>query len=184
MKIAWSIAGSDPSGFAGLHADLRAFEALGVHGMAAVSALSSQNPSVCESVSAVGSELLVSQLHAMRSFAAPSAIKTGLLGSEHNVRAIAQHAGVQSAALIVDPVCMSSTGFRFMDDATLEAYKRKLLPIASLVTPNLPESVELSGQQNIKEAASYFLNIGSQAVLIKGGHRLSDWASDFFSDTE
>ncbi|MEZ4749255.1 MAG: thiamine phosphate synthase [Bdellovibrionota bacterium] len=180
MKIAWTIAGSDPSGFAGTHADLRTFEALGVHGMAAISAVTAQNPTHCQRVDPTNADSLLAQLASMEAFAPPHAVKTGLLRSENLIRVAATK--LKGKEIVVDPVCVSSSGFRFVDAAAVRAYREVLFPIARLVTPNLPECLEFSGEENVEKAAKYFLNAGAKAVLIKGGHRVSDWASDYFSD--
>ncbi|MCB9254102.1 MAG: thiamine phosphate synthase [Bdellovibrionaceae bacterium] len=184
MKVAWTLAGSDPSGFAGLQADMRTFEAMNVHGMSAVSAVTSQHPDACFGVSPVSEKDFRAQIEALKEFAKPDAVKTGLLNTEGLVQIAARSLSSKDAPVIVDPVCVSSSGFRFADPATLRAYEKFLFPVASLVTPNLPESVEFSGQEDIEKAALYFLDTGSEAVLIKGGHRVSDWASDYFSNGE
>lgn len=146
--IVWSIAGSDSGGGAGLQADLKALQALGVHACTAVAAITAQNSVTVTQVVPVSAELLDAQLAALAQDMPPAAIKTGLLGSVDNLRVVCRwvdrlRAQGHTVALVVDPVLGSTTGAGFADDALVQAYVNELLPRAILVTPNQAEAQRL-----------------------------------------
>jgi hydroxymethylpyrimidine kinase / phosphomethylpyrimidine kinase / thiamine-phosphate diphosphorylase len=150
--VVWSIAGSDCGAGAGLQADLKALQTMGVHGCTAVACITAQSSVAVTHVEPVAPALLDAQLAALADDMPPQAIKTGLLGSADNVRVVCQWVDTLRAAaatqgrqiaLVVDPVLASSTGAAFADDAVLQAYVQELLPRATLVTPNHAEALRL-----------------------------------------
>lgn len=171
-----SIAGSDPSGGAGIDADLKTFLANGVYGCAAITAITAQNTKTVSAVSPVSAELLRAQLDSVFSDICPSAVKIGMTGNAKLVRVIATCLKNWKAQNIVcDPVLISSTGTRLTEEAAEDAMLEELFPLCRLITPNIPEAETLSGVEikddddRILAAKSLSEKTGS-AVLIKGGH--------------
>jgi len=172
MAVALTIAGSDPSGGAGIQADLKTFHQFGVYGEAVVTLLTVQNTVRVSRVECLDSDLVIEQLQAVLEDIPPSAAKTGALGTAAMVDAVADAADRFDFPLVVDPVMISKHGAALMSDA--EAYRR-LLSRAALVTPNMPEAAALAGIEVIdlvqmKEAARRLGGLGARAVLVKGGH--------------
>jgi hydroxymethylpyrimidine/phosphomethylpyrimidine kinase len=173
--IALTIAGSDPSGGAGLQADLKTFHQHGVYGQAVVTLLTVQNTVRVSRVEPLDDGLVVEQLRAVLEDLPPAAAKTGALGSAATVRAIAREAGGFSFPLVVDPVMISKHGAPLMSEEAAQTLVNDLLPCAALVTPNLHEAAALSGRPagTIKEmrlAAQVLRERTGAAVLVKGGH--------------
>lgn len=172
-----SIAGSDPSGGAGIQADLKMFQKLGVFGMAVPAALTMQNSRGVSGVHALPSEALSDQLAALLPDIRPDAVKTGMLLSRQNVAVVA--AAVRKfriRKLVIDPVFRSSSGAALMQKDAISALKKVLLPMALIVTPNIMEAEALSGipircEGDMDFAAGMILDQGPAYVLIKGGHR-------------
>jgi hydroxymethylpyrimidine/phosphomethylpyrimidine kinase len=180
---ALSIAGSDPSGGAGIQADLKTFAAWRVYGAAVLTALTAQNTRGVRGVQVVPAAFIGAQLDAVLDDLAVSAIKTGMLADDPSVRAVAQRlARVPHIPLVVDPVLVSTSGHALADSSTLPALRDELLPLALLVTPNLAEAEALLGapvrsRADMREAARALTALGACAALVKGGH-LSDSAYD------
>lgn len=176
MKQALTIAGSDPSGGAGLQADLKVFYRLGVYGLSVTAALTAQNASGVKKVMPVDHKFVRGQLSVLMAEFTPQAVKTGMLYSEENVGTVSWALKKFSLGnLVVDPVILSSTGRRLAERGTPEAVKRKLLPLCSVVTPNIYEASVLSGMavvtiDDMKEAAVRLKKCGPAAVVITGGH--------------
>jgi hydroxymethylpyrimidine/phosphomethylpyrimidine kinase len=172
-----SIAGSDPSGGAGIQVDLKTFQALGAFGMAVPAALTVQNSQGVSGVAPVSAGMLSKQLDALLSDIKPGAIKTGMLLTLQNVDAVAAAAKKFNIRhLVVDSVLRSSSGRPLLQPAAVDSLKKNLLPHALIVTPNIPEAEVLSGQSIRSEtdmdfAAGKILDMGPSYVLIKGGHR-------------
>lgn len=187
MTIALTIAGSDPSGGAGLQADLKTFHQHGVYGMSVVTLLTVQNTVGVTAVETMAPDLVADQLSAVLSDIPPSAAKTGALGDEEVIRVIAQQAAGFEFPLVVDPVMISKHGAPLMVESAVKTFVCDLLPHAFLVTPNIPESEEITkkGIESVAEmesAAKTIHSMGAKHVLIKGGH-LSGAAIDvLFSD--
>ena len=183
IPIALTIAGSDPSGGAGLQADLKTFHQLGVYGMSAVTMLTVQNTVTVESVDALDPDYVRRQLDAVCSDIPPAAAKSGALGNSAIIEVVAEWAGAARACpLVVDPVMISKHGERLMEAEAREALVETLLPRAALATPNVPEAEDLAGLEirslgAMAEAARRILALGAGAVLIKGGH-LEDGSSE------
>jgi hydroxymethylpyrimidine kinase/phosphomethylpyrimidine kinase len=172
-----SIAGSDPSGGAGIQVDLKTFQALGVFGMAVPAALTIQNSKGVSATYSVSPIALSQQINALLSDIKPDAIKTGMLLTKQNVEAVAaaiRKAGIKN--LVVDPVLRSSSGKPLLQTAALASFKKSLLPQALIVTPNIPEAEVLAGlsiknEADMDFAAGKILDMGPSFVLIKGGHK-------------
>lgn len=179
LNVALTIAGSDPSGGAGLQADLKTFHQLGVYGTSVVTLLTVQNTVSVRAVEAVKPELVVAQLDAVLEDIPPAAAKTGALGNEAIVRAVARRLAGTSFPLVVDPVMVSKHGPPLMTESARSTVVELLLPRAFLVTPNLDEATVLAGMpvnglETMEEAARRISSLGAQAVLVKGGHLSGD----------
>jgi hydroxymethylpyrimidine/phosphomethylpyrimidine kinase len=173
--VALTIAGSDPSGGAGIQADLKTFHQFGVYGQAVISLLTVQNTRQVSRVETVPVDFVLEQLEAVIADMPPAAAKTGALGSTEIVECIAKLARTFNFPLVVDPVMISKQGAPLLSRTAAEALKDKLLPCAALITPNIPEAEVLSGIQiedesDIRSAGEHLLALGCKAVLIKGGH--------------
>jgi hydroxymethylpyrimidine kinase/phosphomethylpyrimidine kinase len=174
-----TIAGSDSGGGAGLQADLRTFAALGVFGTCAVTAVTAQNTTAVLGVRAMEPAFVAAQIEAVLSDLHPMAVKTGMLATAGTVAAVAElAAGGVLPHLVVDPVLVSTSGHRLMDDEGLESYRRLLLPHAEVATPNLREAAVLTGRTvtdlssvgAMTSAAQELRSLGVGTVVVKGGH--------------
>jgi hydroxymethylpyrimidine/phosphomethylpyrimidine kinase len=177
--VALTIAGSDSGGGAGLQADLKTFAAHGVFGTSAISAVTAQNTAAVTGVVALAPEFVVAQVEAVLEDLEPRAVKTGMLASGPTVAAIGALAAQGALVnLVVDPVLVSSTGHRLVDDEGIDAYRRLLLPRATVATPNLREAAVLTGRaledlattDAMIEAAEELRSLGTGTVVVKGGH--------------
>jgi len=176
MPVALTIAGSDPSGGAGIQADLKTFHQFGVYGEAVITLITVQNTERVDRVEVLSPELVCEQLFAVIEDIPPDAAKTGALGSAEVVRAIARAAASFAFPLVVDPVMVSKHGRPLVDESAVSAIRDALLPCAALITPNVPEAEALSGvairgPNELRRAAERIRDQGARAVLIKGGHR-------------
>lgn len=183
---ALTIAGSDPSGGAGLQVDLKAFQQNGVYGMSAVTLLTVQNTVGVRRVETLPPDLILEQLDAVLGDIAPQAIKTGALGSAENIVAISQRLADYGAPLIVDPVLVSKHGDSLADDSCVDAYRQALFPLATLITPNrfeaerlLGKSLEGADDDTLLHAAAELCQWESKHALLKAG-RVGDERSHFF----
>jgi hydroxymethylpyrimidine/phosphomethylpyrimidine kinase len=177
--IALSIAGSDPSGGAGLQADLKTFQAHAVYGMGIISLLTVQNTRGVRRVEHVSPQLVAEQLDALLDDVVPTAVKTGALGSASHVAVVAERLAGRGLALVVDPVMVSKSGAVLLDADGCATVLARLFPLASVVTPNLDEARLLLGRairdpDDIRDAARALVQLGARAVLLKGGHRVGD----------
>ncbi|HMK50339.1 MAG TPA: bifunctional hydroxymethylpyrimidine kinase/phosphomethylpyrimidine kinase [Thermodesulfovibrionales bacterium] len=189
MKTALTIAGSDPTGGAGLQADLKVFRSFGVHGLSVISAVTAQNTEVVDSIFPLEQEAFEKQLRILLSDIRPDAVKTGMLYSGRTVETLAEHIREYSLHdLVIDPVTVSSSGTTLMDEGTLDILKEKLFPIAKMITPNIYEASVLTGVMietvdEMEEAARALKMMGPDVVVITGGH-LENIALDLFYDGE
>lgn len=173
--VALTIAGVDPSGGAGIAADLRTFGALGVHGTCVVAALTVQDTRAVHLVRPVDSELVADQLARVAADLPPAASKTGLLASPANVEAVAACAADgRLGRLVVDPVLRASTGAELTPEGLADLYRRLLLPAAAVVTPNLGEAawltaLPLSRPRDMRRAATALVDLGAGAAVVTGG---------------
>ena len=177
MQIALTIAGSDSGGGAGIQADLKTFVRFGVYGTSVITAITAQNTVGVRSWSAVQAPLVREQLDAVAEDLRPQAIKSGMLGDAAIVETVA--AGIRAHALgpyVLDPVMVATSGDVLIEPAAVAAIRSALVPLATLVTPNLDEAALLYGRRvsNVDEmetAARWFVGtLGAQAALVKGGH--------------
>lgn len=173
---ALTIAGSDSGGGAGIQADLKTFQALGVYGMTAITAVTVQNTKGVSGYEELSPETVAEQVRAVVTDIGIDASKTGMLASAPIVEAVADVvAELQVSNLVVDPVFMSKHGHALLEDDAVEALRGRLLPLALLVTPNLPEASGLAGfpvrtPQDMERAGEAILELGPTAVLVKSGH--------------
>jgi hydroxymethylpyrimidine/phosphomethylpyrimidine kinase len=183
--IALTIAGSDSSGGAGIQADLKTFSAFGVYGASAITALTAQNTCGVQGIEAVSPAFVAQQLRSVLSDLAVGAIKTGMLANADIVMTVAEV--LRSAPprpFVVDPVMVATSGDVLLAPEAVTAVKRELLPLASLITPNLPEAAILLGtemaasEEAMVRQAELLRTTGCHAVLIKGGHGVGDAAID------
>ncbi len=176
MKTALTIAGSDPTSGAGLQLDLKVFKHFGVYGLSVISALTAQNTYEVNKVSKVEGSFLEEQLNTIISDIRPDAIKTGMLFSIDGIKVVARIIkGFDLQNLVIDPVTISSTGTRLIEEGALDAMKGYLFPLAKVITPNIYEATALSGvniisEKDIKEAAIELKKLGPEMVIITGGH--------------
>jgi hydroxymethylpyrimidine/phosphomethylpyrimidine kinase len=187
---ALTIAGSDSGGGAGIQADLKTFSALGVFGMTAITAVTVQNTKGVVRYEELSPSLVAEQITAVASDIGVDAAKTGMLASAAIVEAVAD--AVEETALpnvVVDPVFVSKHGHPLLADDAVDALRARILPLATLVTPNLAEASGLAGfevesREDMRRAASAILELGPGAVLVKGGHLEGERATDLFDDGE
>ena len=180
VPVALTIAGSDSGGGAGIQADLKTFAAMGVHGASAIACLTAQNPKRVLGIELCPPRMLQRQIEAVFEELPPAAAKTGMLYSAGNISVVADFFGTPRSAfrvprLIVDPVLVATSGRRMLEPKALVVLQKKLLPVASLVTPNLPEAELLAGQKiasvdAMRAAARTIRSRFGCAVLVKGGH--------------
>ena len=181
--IVLSIAGSDSSGGAGIQADLKTFSALGVYGATAITAITAQNTQGVNSQYALSPQIVYEQIIAVIDDLQPSVVKIGMLSNAEIVRAVADALSKYSTTIILDPVMVSSSGHRLLSITGQEVVKEKLLPMSTLITPNIPEMEALTGMplstpKNKERASRFLMNCGANAVLIKGGHEEGDVKTD------
>ena len=178
-----SIAGSDSSGGAGIQADLKTFSALGVYGATAITAITAQNTVGVHSQLAIAPAMVQSQIVAVMEDIEPAAIKVGMLANAEVATAVADALSRYSTPIILDPVMVSSSGHRLLSVEAEEVVKRRLLPMATLITPNIPEmealtSMPLTTLDEKLAAACHLIALGARAVLLKGGHEDGDIKTD------
>jgi hydroxymethylpyrimidine/phosphomethylpyrimidine kinase len=181
-----SIAGSDSGGGAGIQADLKAFARCGVHGMTAITALTAQNTLGVEAVHAVPRQMIVDQVRAVASDIGVDAVKTGMLGDEETIAAVIEALReVGDAPVVVDPVMVSQSGAILLDPGATRALAGRLLPLATVATPNTLEARELTGldpNATIEQLARAVHSLGPAAVVVTGGHTPD--RDDLFFDGE
>ena len=187
--IALSIAGSDSSGGAGIQADLKTFSALGVYGATAITALTAQNTKGVEGVMAVPPEFVLAQMRAVANDLAVGAIKIGMLATGPIIEAVA--AGLDAfpeVPVVLDPVMVATSGDPLLDDDAVDLLKSRLVPRATLITPNLLEGAILLGEplesrlQMLEGRAERLRTLGADAALLTGGESMAEMALDVFAD--
>lgn len=192
--IALTIAGSDSSGGAGIQADLKTFSALGVYGATVITAITAQNTQGVRAVEALPPSLVQQQIQAVLDDLKVNAIKTGMLHNSEIIEVVTNTIKTTDVALIVDPVMLASSGDSLLDGektSVINSIKKNLLPIATLVTPNLDEAAALLNSSiaesidEMEQQAKRLLMLGCKSVLLKGGHLNSKYSADVFaSQTE
>ncbi len=187
---ALTIAGSDSGGGAGIQADLKTFTALGVFGMTAITAVTVQNTEGVSDHEELSPDTVVEQIRAVVTDIGVDAAKTGMLASAVIVGAVADAVAETGIAnLVVDPVSVSKHGHPLLAPDAVDVLRDRILPLAVLTTPNLPEAGGLAGfavetRDDMRKAAEAILGFGPRAVLVKGGHLDDDRADDLFVDAE
>jgi len=184
MANALTVAGSDSVGGAGLQADLKAFEAVGVHGCSVVTCVTSQNTKGVSSIFPIPSAEVASQLESVLEDVHLDAVKTGMLYSADIVKTVSAHLKGFKSPIVVDPVMAATTGSSLHRSGFVDAMITKMLPLCTLVTPNLGEAARLSGvdvndEKSARKAGLEILELGPKAVLVKGGHLKGSDAADY-----
>ena len=181
---ALSIAGSDSGGGAGIQADLKAFARCGVHGMTAITAITAQNTVGVNAVEAVSPSMILAQVQAVAEDIGVDAVKIGMLGTAETVDAVVNALDlVGDAPIVIDPVMVAESGAVLLDDAARTALVERLLPLATVVTPNIPEARALTGAgegDSQEDLAREVLALGPAAVVVTGGH--SEQVVDLYFD--
>ncbi|WP_409298561.1 bifunctional hydroxymethylpyrimidine kinase/phosphomethylpyrimidine kinase [Peribacillus sp. SCS-26] len=176
MKKALTIAGSDSGGGAGIQADIKTFQELGVYGMTAITAVTAQNTRGVQAVSPVDQTLVEAQIDSIASDIGADAVKTGMLFSSDIIKAVSKKIKLYKwEKVIVDPVMVAKGGHTLLQLEAVEALKKHLLPLSLLATPNIPEAEVLTGLSihtlhDKKEAARRIIDLGVKNAVIKGGH--------------
>lgn len=187
MKTALTIAGSDSSGGAGIQADIKTMTCNGIYAMSAITALTAQNTTGVSSIMEVKPEFLKEEIKAVVSDIFPDAVKTGMVSSSALIKVISDSVkeyGLKN--LVVDPVMVATSGAKLITDEAIETLKTELLPLARVITPNIPEAEVLTGskitsEKDMEKAAKEISSKFGCAVLLKGGHSLND-ANDYLYD--
>jgi hydroxymethylpyrimidine/phosphomethylpyrimidine kinase len=188
IPVALTIAGSDSGGGAGIQADLKTFAALGVHGASAIACLTAQNPKRVLGIETCSPKMLRLQIEAVFEELNPAAVKIGMLFSAQNISVVADFFKNKKCPLVIDPILVSTSGAKLLEPGALKIFQERLLPLATLVTPNLSEAEILSGQKissaaEMRAAAKKIHSRFGCAVLLKGGHlKNSREAADIFYD--
>ena len=188
LPVALTIAGSDSGGGAGIQADLKTFAALGVHGTSALTAITAQNTLGVTDIVELAPALVAAQIEAVMSDIGAAAAKTGMLSSAEIIEAVVKaiaHFNIRN--LVVDPVMVAKGGARLLRDDAVDALRRRLLPLAAVVTPNLPEAEVLLGRpirtlDERRQAARDLVALGARAAVVKGGHTDEKLSIDHYFD--
>lgn len=190
MKIALSIAGYDPSAGAGILADIKVFSSMGVYGFGATTAITAQNSTDITVVSPISSSMVIRQIEMLFADFHIDAIKIGMVASKSNIVSITRFLKDigYSGPVVLDPIIVSSTGASIMDPISVKTLIKEMIPISTVVTPNLREAsviceMVVKDLEGMMEAARKIHNLGAQYVVIKGGH-LKDEAIDILYDGE
>ncbi len=181
---ALTIAGSDSGGGAGIQADLKTFSALGCFGMSAITALTAQNTTAVTGIQEVSPSFVAKQIDAVIEDIGVDVVKIGMLSSPEIIETVADRLRAHDVARIVlDPVMVAKSGDKLLRDESIDALKTKLIPIATIITPNMPEAEVLTGDRlntndDLERASKSLAELGSTAVLIKGGHFTTEDSDD------
>jgi hydroxymethylpyrimidine/phosphomethylpyrimidine kinase len=190
MRVALTIAGSDSGGGAGIQADLKTFQAFGVFGTSAITALTAQNTVGVGAVHVVPADMVKRQIHAVATDLRPDAFKSGMLATGEVILAVAEAIRDESLRqYVLDPVMVATSGDRLLDPGAEAAIARELLPLCALVTPNLDEAAVLvrrpvASIDDMHDAARTLVELGARAALVKGGHLAGDIVVDVLFDGE
>ncbi len=185
LPVALTIAGSDSGGGAGIQADLKTFAALGVHGASAITAITAQNTVTVTDIFELPPTIIVAQIDAVVADLGVAAAKTGMLASSKIIEAVATALEVHGIRnLVVDPVMVAKGGAHLLRDEAIETMRVRLLPLAAIITPNLPEAEVILGRRirtmdERREAARDLVALGARAAVVKGGHADGD-ATDVY----
>lgn len=188
LPVALSIAGSDSGGGAGIQADLKTFAALGVHGTSALTAVTAQNTLGVDEIMELPAPLVTAQIEAVMLDLGASAAKTGMLSSAEIIEVVANAiVRFEIRNLVVDPVMVAKGGARLLRDDAVDALRRRIVPLAAVVTPNLPEAEVLLARpirtlDERRQAARDLVALGARAAVVKGGHGEEAQAIDHYFD--
>jgi hydroxymethylpyrimidine/phosphomethylpyrimidine kinase len=188
LPVVLTIAGSDSGGGAGIQADLKTFAALGVHGTSALTAITAQNTLGVADIMELPPALVAAQIEAVMLDIGAQAAKTGMLSSAEIIEVVANAiTRFEITNLVVDPVMVAKGGARLLRDDAVDALRRRLLPLAAVVTPNLPEAEVLLARRirthdERRQAARDLVALGARAAVVKGGHADEQQATDHFFD--
>lgn len=183
-RRALTIAGSDSGGGAGIQADLKTFSALGCYGMSVITAVTAQNTVAVTAIHAIPTHVIEAQIDAVLSDIGTDAIKIGMLATPEIIESVAKRlAQHPPAPLVLDPVMVSKSGDALLEGRAVSTLRSSLLPLATVLTPNVPEAEVLTGQSiassaDLEDAAHALLALGPEAVLLKGGHLDAEDTSD------
>lgn len=189
MKKALTIAGSDCSGGAGIQADLKTFSAHGVFGMSAIVSVVAENTARVLSIMDVTPEMIAAQIDAVFEDIPPDAVKVGMLSQPPCMAAVAEKLReYRPANVVIDPVMYAKNGCPLMDPGSVDALIENIIPLADLLTPNIPEAEKISGIKittvaDMEKAAAAIREMGCKSVLVKGGHALGDATDVLFDGT-
>lgn len=187
MKTALTVAGSDPTGGAGLQADLAVFRSFGVYGLSVVSAITAQNTMGVDTISPVERHAFGRQLQVLLSDIKPDAVKVGMLYSRWSVDLLSEIFSEKGyAQIVVDPVTISSSGMSLIDEGTLDLVRSRLFPLSRVITPNIYEAsvltgIRIDGEEDLNKAARSLKAMGPEIIVITGGH-LEGNAVDLYFD--
>jgi hydroxymethylpyrimidine/phosphomethylpyrimidine kinase len=185
---ALTIAGSDSGGGAGIQADLKTFAAMGVYGASVITAVTAQNTLEVTDWLAMPDDLVATQIDAVLTDIGADAVKTGMLANTGIIRTVAAKLREHGATkLVVDPVMVAKGGHRLLEDDAVDAIRTDLLPLALVVTPNIPEAEVLTGRrieswEDVRAAAAQLVEMGARTAVVKGGHFDGDASTDIWSD--
>lgn len=188
IKNVLTIAGSDSGGGAGIQADLKTFSALGVYGSTVITALTAQNTRECRGIVPVDPDFIIQQLETVFDDIEINGIKTGMLGDSPAVKAVAGFLEGKNVPLVVDPVMIAKSGDALLKAEAISTLVSDLFPLATLITPNLPEAAAILGQsepetiEEMEAAAVSLHKLGAKAVLLKGGHLEGELCQDLLYD--
>ena len=174
--IALTIAGSDSSGGAGIQADLKAFSALGAYGASVITAVTAQNTKTVSAVHEIPVDIIKSQIEAVFNDLTVKAVKVGMLSSSPIIETVAEQLNLYPCALVLDPVMVAKSGHLLLSHSAIDTLRKVLLPQATLLTPNLPEAAQLldvvvaETESDMESQGKALLDLGVNAVLMKGGH--------------
>ncbi len=179
-----TIAGSDSGGGAGIQADLKTFQVLGVYGASTLTAITAQNTVGVSAVHEIPTEVIAAQIDAVASDIGVDAAKTGMLSSAEIIATVSERIRHwQLDRLVVDPVMVAKSGDRLLREDAVQALIRELLPLAMVLTPNVPEAEVLVGRElSLEDAARAIVDLGARTVVMKGGHRAGPTSVDVLFD--
>ncbi|MCO5062004.1 MAG: bifunctional hydroxymethylpyrimidine kinase/phosphomethylpyrimidine kinase [Kiritimatiellae bacterium] len=185
--IALSIAGTDPTAGAGIQADLKTFSGLDVFGCTVITAVNAQNTQGVQHVELLDAALVQKQLDSVLSDCPPAVVKLGQLGSAQSLDVVAQALLNVNAPIVCDPVLRSTGGVALFERSGNETFCEQILPLTSILTPNISEAEELTGlsissEQSVIQAAHILLGMGAKAILLKGGHATGALSADYWTD--
>ncbi|HEY5630635.1 MAG TPA: bifunctional hydroxymethylpyrimidine kinase/phosphomethylpyrimidine kinase [Nitrososphaeraceae archaeon] len=188
-RVALSIAGSDSGAGAGIQADLKTFSALGVYGCTVITAITAQNTQEVSSIFEIGPDMIRKQINSVMADIPPDTIKIGMVYSNNVIKSISKLVANSKCPVVLDPILAAGSGAKLLLDNALEGFISELIPISTLITPNLIEAekltdVKIKGEIEIIEAAHAIRKFGAKNVIIKGAHFNKEFVTDFLLDAE